>query len=318
LKNKGEKSIAFKKPHLIKEWDYVKNNGLEPQQISYGSVKKVWWLCPKGHSYESKPNHRYHGAGCSYCSGKKVLPENSLQSLFPSIAEEFHPELNVKNSSEYAGMSNKKVWWRGKCGHEWEAPVADRTHKKNGCPYCTGVRICKDNSLGSLYPKVALEWNTIRNGETSPFDYTSKSEKKVWWLCSKCLFEWKAAISNRTGLNSGCPQCNESKGEKRIREWLIEHSITFETQKEFNGLVGINSGLLSYDFYLPEKNLLIEFQGQFHDGNGNDYVKRKFDKQQEHDRRKKEFALLNNIELMEIWYWDFNKIEDILKSEISE
>lgn len=304
------------KPELVSEWHMVKNGKLAPSEITYGSVKKVWWICPQGHEYEMTPNHRSHGKGCSYCSGKKVAIDNSLLYLYPTVAKEFHPTKNSKGSHEYAGKSNKKVWWLGHCGHEWEAPISNRTDKGHGCPYCTGVKLCKDNSLGKLYPELSSEWNNKKNGQLTPFDVTSKSERKVWWKCILCEYEWAALVSNRTGNNSGCPMCNESKGEKRIRKFLESFKIPFETQKEFEGLFGINLGKLSFDFYLFDYNLLIEYQGEFHDGNGNYYVKQKLETQKEHDRRKREYAKNQGINLLEIWYWDKENIEKILEKKI--
>ena len=61
-------------PHLVKEWHPTKNGELTPNNLTHGSGKKVWWLCPKGHSYERSLNTRTsHGTGCPYCSGKKSL-----------------------------------------------------------------------------------------------------------------------------------------------------------------------------------------------------------------------------------------------------
>jgi hypothetical protein len=103
----------------------------------------------------------------------------------------------------------------------------------------------------------------------------------------------------------------------------ISENVAFgtydESQKIFYGLIGIRGGSLSYDFYLPKYNLLIEYQGEFHDGiagNGNYYMKQNLKRQQEHDKRKKEYALNNNIKLLEIWYWDFDRIEEILHKEL--
>ena len=79
--------------------------------------------------------------------------------------------------------------------------------------------------------------------------------------------------------------------------------------------MGVGGKTLPYDFYLPEYNLLIEYQGEFHDGTAyrkglqtkNEYLDRI-----EHDKRKRVYAIKNNIKLIEIWYWDFNKIDEIL------
>ena len=73
-----------------------------------------------------------------------------------------------------------------------------------------------------------------------------------------------------------------------------------------------------YDFYLPEHNLLIEYQGQFHDGTAHQQSKKEFERQQEHDKRKREYAKDNNIKLLEIWYYDFDNIEEILNKELNQ
>ena len=81
-------------------------------------------------------------------------------------------------------------------------------------------------------------------------------------------------------------------------------------------MIGLKEGLLSYDFYLPKYNLLIEYQGEYHDGSVHKETKERFERQQEHDRRKREYAERNNIKLLEIWYWDFDNIEEILKEMV--
>jgi hypothetical protein len=55
------------------QWDYDKNYPLRPENFSFGSGKKMWRICPNGHSYEATLNHRTSGNGCPYYSGKKTL-----------------------------------------------------------------------------------------------------------------------------------------------------------------------------------------------------------------------------------------------------
>ena len=60
-------------PEIAKEWDYSKNDKL-PEDYLPRSNKKVWWICPKGHSYNSVINNRTSGgATCPYCANKRVL-----------------------------------------------------------------------------------------------------------------------------------------------------------------------------------------------------------------------------------------------------
>ena len=61
-------------PHLVKEWHPTKNGELTPNDLTHGSGKKVWWLCPKNHSYDAKISNRTaNQSGCPYCSGHKTL-----------------------------------------------------------------------------------------------------------------------------------------------------------------------------------------------------------------------------------------------------
>jgi len=116
-----------------------------------------------------------------------------------------------------------------------------------------------------------------------------------------------------------CPICAESKGEQYIRRYLEKYYIGFIAQKEYQGLVGVNNGNLSYDFHLEEHNILLEFQGIQHEKYIKGFHKNEqaFKDQQEHDRRKREYTKENKIQLLEIWYWDIDNIEEILDKELN-
>lgn len=93
----------------------------------------------------------------------------------------------------------------------------------------------------------------------------------------------------------------EPKAEKWTREYLDEKQISYEYQKSFPDLIGVNDGLLSYDFWLPDKNILLELNGLQHykpvDWFGGDEG---FQKQQIHDKRKVDFAVKNGLCLIAI------------------
>jgi very-short-patch-repair endonuclease len=75
------------------------------------------------------------------------------------------------------------------------------------------------------------------------------------------------------------------------------------------------------DFYIPKYNFLIEYQGEQHEKYvvGNFHRSEKdFIRQQEHDKRKREYAKLNDYNLLEVWYWDFNNIENILDTYLND
>ena len=135
----GDKKYIINNKKLIDEWNWDKNNeiGLNPEKITCGSQKKVWWLCDKGHEWEAVVYSRNSGRGCPYCSNKKVLSGyNDLATTNPELATQWHYDKNGDlTPKDFTKMSGKKVWWTGECGHEWEATIADRSGG-SGCPYC--------------------------------------------------------------------------------------------------------------------------------------------------------------------------------------
>ena len=61
-------------------------------------TKKVWWICSKGHSYQSTIANRTNGKGCPYCSGNKILKSyNDLATLAPNLLKKWDYENNEKN-----------------------------------------------------------------------------------------------------------------------------------------------------------------------------------------------------------------------------
>ena len=137
------KKLLSSYPHLVKEWHPTKNKELSPNDFTYGSTKKVWWLCHKGHSYDSRIYSRTgrKQEGCPYCVGKKASEDNNLLVLFPEIAKEWHPTKNNElTPKDYTHASHKKVWWLCPKDHSYKSAISHRTAMKSGCPYCSGHR----------------------------------------------------------------------------------------------------------------------------------------------------------------------------------
>lgn len=263
---------------------------------------------------------------CKSCSirnrGIAKAETNSLATYFKDMVKEWIICLETGCDNYTPDMvnvkSNYRVLWKCSktgCNHQWEAIVSDRT-SGSGCPACWGRTVSDNNRLSLFFPELNNEWNHLKNRNMTPNDFTYSSHKRVWWIC-KYNHEWKTPVYSRTITKSNCPICSESKGEKRIREWLENNEIKFIPQKTYFELNGLGGKPLSYDFYLTAHNVLIEYQGEFHDGSGNsDFTKINLHTQQEHDRRKRKYSDQNNINLLEIWYWDFNNIEKILSNNI--
>jgi DNA-directed RNA polymerase subunit RPC12/RpoP len=192
-------------PGLARQWHPTRNGNLKPEQVTPGSHKKVWWICEKGHEWRAAVKDRNKGASCPYCSGRRLIKEKSLLVVNPELADQWHPTKNGDLSpGNVAPKSSKKVWWRCKKGHEWQAVIASRFLGTN-CPFCSRKKASKENNFGIVNPGLVKEWHPTKNGKLTPFDVTPYSLKKVWWLC-KNGHEWQALINTRNG-SPGCHFC---------------------------------------------------------------------------------------------------------------
>ncbi len=105
-----ENCLATLFPLVAKEWDYEKNAPMTPAEVTTGTSKKVWWMCPKGHSYEASVHSRAHlQTQCPYCMNQRVLAGyNDLATTRPDLAKEWDYDKNDFLPSEIVAGSKKK------------------------------------------------------------------------------------------------------------------------------------------------------------------------------------------------------------------
>jgi hypothetical protein len=131
-------SLSENFPELLNEWDFEKNTKYSPYNISYGSTKKVWWKCNKGHEWKTMVFTRTTGkTKCPFCQGRKASPEYCLAVTHPDLALEWHPKKNeMLTPFNITKGCNSKVWWICERGHEWYATVDSRRGGR-GCSVCS-------------------------------------------------------------------------------------------------------------------------------------------------------------------------------------
>ena len=196
------------KTALLAQWDIERNLPLTPDDVTFGSHKRVWWTCPSGHSWQAMVYTRSEGAGCPYCTGRKALPEqNCLAKQFPMLAVEWDSEKNAPlTPKDITPGSHKLIWWRCQNGHSYRSAVKTRV-QGSGCPYCAGKNVLpEETSLATEYPSIAKEWDAAKNVPLLPTQVISGTRRKVWWRCPKG-HSWRAAVYSRTTLGTGCPVC---------------------------------------------------------------------------------------------------------------
>lgn len=325
----GQWGIDNIDPNFVEKY-WSDKNSINPFSIAPRSNKKVWIKCQEKDyhgDYLVSCDKFISGERCPYCASRKIHPKDSfaqhhINHTDKDFLVKYWSDKNTVDPFTIAPHSHKKVWIKcvNKDYHEDYKTTCHSYTNFPVCPLCscTGGKTHPKDSFGSLYPKYVKLWSD--KNKISPYEVAISSCHKYWFYCEDCGQEFQTMIRTITknGRSMKCLNCNSSKGEQRIKDWLVKNNIEFEPQKEFKGLTGVYNKNLRYDFYLPDYNLLIEYQGiqhekftkGFHEGKYN------FEYQQEHDRRKRMYAIEYNIKLLEIWYYDFDNIEEILENNL--
>jgi len=230
----SDKKYVSDYPNLVAEWHPTKNGNLLPEDVSFGSIKKIWWLCRCGHEWLRNPNGRTSkNNGCPECKRRtlsiikrQASPNKNLKTECPHITKEWCDEKNVNPPTYYMPGSSDKVWWKCENGHQWQATIASRARLNTGCPYCSGRYPSPDRNLATLHPNIATEWNEKKNG-ISADKISFGSDNKYWWICDQG-HDWKASPNARTSKGTGCPECANLHRSDRSRKATEE--LNLQTQ----------------------------------------------------------------------------------------
>jgi hypothetical protein len=206
------------------DWDYEENvkSGLFPDMVTVQSRKRVYWRCHvcRGQWNTQAKERR----GCPYCNNFKALPGyNDFATTHPEISKQWDYEKNGELLPEnFTYGSQKKVFWKCINGHSWDAQINSRAAGQ-GCPYCNNRRVLVGyNDLATVNPDLAQEWDYEKN-DIAPENVCIGSEKKIWWVCHVCGFEWKASVNNRY-RGSGCPECGKLERKKNVAKTYVSRS----------------------------------------------------------------------------------------------
>lgn len=204
-----ERSLAARNPKLSKLWDYTKNDGLTPRDVFSWSDKKIWWKCPKGHSWQNRINDARKTNECPYCEGRKITKENNFGVLFPELLKEWDWEANTVSPFEISKANNNYFHWKCAKGHKWKARLSNRTVLKRKCPYCAHRLVTVEDSIASI-EKLKNEWHPTKNVPLKAEETSKYSNKKVWWKCSRG-HEWQSFVGNRTKGYGNCQECKKNR-----------------------------------------------------------------------------------------------------------
>lgn len=201
------------------------------------------------------------------------------------------------------------------CKHHGDfQQIANKHINGRGCPQCrlTRIKITKREKNSKMFPiRSMLVHNNKYNYSLS--NYINGSIP-VEIICPTHGSFFQKPSAHLSG--SGCKFCSESKGEKIIERYLKENNIVYERQKKFEGC--FNKNLLSFDFWLPVLNILIEFDGSQHFKPSWSFGKHKLEYTQICDNIKNDFCASINTKLVRISYLEINNIYLLLDNYLSQ
>jgi len=235
-------SLAFKFPELKKYFAHT--NPVTFESLSYGSNKKVNWICDAGHEYGQTISHKTgNSLGCPFCSGRYATKENNLALAYPEIAKQFDAEKSGVTADEVTPKSNRLMWWNCEKGHSYQASPSKKTREDlpYGCPFCSSYQIDSTNSLQALFPEIAKEFDAVANGITAD-EIAPKTTKKYQWKCLAQGHSYTSRAADKTIKNLGCPYCSGRYATPTNNFALARP----DDAKEFHPTK--NGGLTAYDF----------------------------------------------------------------------
>ena len=296
--NHGKKTLEQFEQELIERFPFNSIKILEFTKAS-GPIKYQCLSCGKIY-YKSRANHLYENK--TLCQKCYTARDSECRNKFINYLNN-RPDLQVISP---IGSTIQPVRLKClKCNHEFEVLISNFiTSDFHSCPNC--------GKNGAPVPQSIYEQRMKESGKEGYTIISYKNITSPMLIRHDCGFIFKVKPDNFL-KNRGCPKCFKqiSKGEQKIINFLEKNQIHYEYQKHFTNDAEL--GTKSYDFYLPQHNLLIEYQGEQHYRPMNFWGgEEKFQQQIINDNIKRNFAQSRGIKLLEIPYSKYNNIENIL------
>ena len=281
--------IAKDNGYELLETEYINNNTPMKMKRQYG------------HEFKISFQNLKKGRGCSYCYKYKKLTHDEVYKKCS--------QKGFKLLTEYK-KANSKITVLCSSGHDWETTWA-KIQSGRTCPYCS--------------KKMIHRKDVIKEFECENYKILTEITPNIRFSNARLLVRCPQGHTYETTYNvwkSGCrcPHHNRSLGEERVSEVLSKMKLEYIAQYTFEECRDINR--LPFDFYIPQYNLCIEYDGRGHyepidwANRGEEWAKEQLAWVQKHDEIKSVFCLENDIRLLRIPYWE--NIENTIKLYFKE
>ena len=272
-----------------------------------GACVKIKHKCKlDGYEWYTTPSNILNGKKCPLCSKSPTMSHELYLARLSKINS------NVIPLETYINSTTKILHKCSKCSNEWRT-IPDVVLRGCGCPKCGNKKI------GEKLVKTHEQYKVELAEHNPNIDVIGSYVNSLTAIKHRCKidgYEWMVSPSHLLS-GTGCPLCSNSKGETMIKKWLDSHNVKYVVQKRFKGCK--DKRTLPFDFYLPERNTCIEYDGEQHyrpvrfGGISVDDSDKRFEYVKYHDEIKNNYCKSNNIKLIRIPYFkDVYKELDLL------
>lgn len=309
---------------FIKMSRKIHRNKYDYSHANYvNSDTKIIIECKRHGQFSQTPTNHLVGGGCKKCGCElRGISLRNTTDDFIRMSRKIHGDkYDYSRVNYHTAIDKVEIICKYHKKHFFQSP---NSHLNGaGCPKCA---IDKNRLLRvKTTSQIISEFIAIHGDK---YDYSRvvyiNAIKKV---CIKCQTHGYFYQSPDKHLRRNeCPKCNTSSGESKIIKFLIDNKVKYEFQKMFDDCINprdINKvGRLKFDFYIPDKNLLIEYDGEQHFKSGanikgrHKVTEKELEESNYRDNIKTDYANKKNITLLRIKYTDFNKIDNILADKL--
>ena len=301
LKNKKMTTKGF----IRRSKEMHRNKYIYTKSKYSNSSKDVIIICPQHGEFKQRASSHLNGSGCKKCYYDSLRKD---ANTFINESKQIHGNKYDYSKVDYIDRITKvKII----CPEHGEFNQKPHSHLEgHGCHQChiDNITYTKEDFV-----------KAARKTHGDKYDYSkviyAGSFIKVEIICPDHGSFWQEPGTHTH--RDRCPSCKESRGEASIAKWLDKRGVQYERQKTFDECININK--LKFDFYLPNHNLCIEYDGRQH-FKPVDYLggKKRFEYTKKNDLIKNKFCKDANIRLLRIGYFDFKRIGEILKDNLHE
>lgn len=310
----------------IEKYCYDNNYRLiTKKQDLVNNQSEVRFICNLHGECVSKVTNILQGKRCYKCGRQIALQKRWKGNLLQRQDDYYNKLVKKSNDNGYILLSSKDVIKDNVTIIEYSCPIHGTQKMRianylNGrkCPKCRLDRASEKYKLNidEVDKRISELGGKLLNKE----DYLNQDIKNLKIVCSECgevfITSLKRYLCHGGQVCSKCANL-ESKGERKIRHYLENNNIAFEQEKWFCDCR--DKKPLPFDFYLPNYNVCIEYDGEQHykdRGYKTGLFSDSLEYTRKHDKIKSKYCSENNIKLIRIPYWEFNNISKLLEKQL--